>query len=224
MITFTTTAAIRPTILDQTYNSFNQNLLGVSMKECNLVINVDPVPSNNIGCKQKILDVAYKYFKNVHYRTPDTPNFPNALSWVWSNTSDKYVFHLEDDWLLLEPVDINNLITTIENNIIGVSLNWNILKDNKYRIRLSPCLINGEWAKLAAKSFSYDSCPEINLRKYWQPSGVPENEWKALMVNYPGYSDYKTAKRIVKDTGISWRKKRKLVKDRKNGFTTWKKK
>ena len=33
---FTTTAVIRPEIIDSTYKSFNENLLGINLKKCTL--------------------------------------------------------------------------------------------------------------------------------------------------------------------------------------------
>ena len=43
---FTTTAVARPKILNQTLSSFSENLKGINLKDCRLIINIDPLPPN----------------------------------------------------------------------------------------------------------------------------------------------------------------------------------
>jgi len=52
---FTTTAMVRPHILDRTLGSFSKNLQDVNLKECRLVINIDPLPPIKRTLKEKML-------------------------------------------------------------------------------------------------------------------------------------------------------------------------
>lgn len=223
MITFTTTATIRPELIDATYASFASNLTGVNLKSCELIINVDPMPSAKLINRHSVVEVAQKYFGKVTYNFPEIANFPNALKWVWSNVKTEYVFNLEDDWRLTTTVDVTNLIAILKKNTncMGISLNAYLFGSNPFRIRLSPGLFRGNWVKEASAYLAPNSCPEKQLR-----SKLPANLNKP-MLNYPEYKNPKLGKIIVADTGRSWREKRGLIKNSQNsnvGFTTWKKK
>jgi hypothetical protein len=221
MITFTTTATIRPELINQTYENFSKNLIGINLKECELVINVDPMPVDQLKDREKVIEVAKKYFGKVTYRFPEKPNFPDALRWCWSNTSTKYVFNLEYEWVLLSKVNIKDLISlhNKDKSAIGVSLNAYLFGLNPFRIRLSPCLLDGNWARQAAAHLSPAGCPERQLR-----NKIPKHLIRR-MLNYPAYSNPKLGKIIVRDTGRAWRESKKLIKNNggESGFTTWKK-
>lgn len=222
MITFTTTATIRPELIDATYASFAANLTGVNLKRCELIINVDPMPADQSFNRMAVVEVAQKYFGKVTHNFPQTPNFPNALKWVWSNTTTEYVFNLEDDWKLLRQVDLTYLIGMLNQNphAMGVSLNAYLFGVNSFRIRLSPGLFRGDWVRESAICLQSNSCPERQLR-----SRIP-NHLIRPMLNFPEYKNPKLGKIIVSDTGRSWREKRGLIKNNQKsdvGFTTWKK-
>jgi hypothetical protein len=223
MITFTTTATIRPELIEATYSNFAQNLKGVNLKQCELIINVDPMPTDRLFQKPKIIEIAQKYFGTVTYNFPETPNFPMALRWVWSNTKTQYVFNLEDDWRLSTNVEIPQLIQALELNphAIGVSLNAYLFSSNPNRIRLSPGLFRGDWVRDVAQHIQPSRCPEKQLR-----NNIP-NHLIRPMINFPDYKVAKLGKIIVFDTGREWRERRGLIKNNQNdnvGFTTWKKK
>lgn len=222
MITFTTTATIRPGLIDQTYSSFSKQILDVNLKTCELIINVDPMPVNNLSDRLKVIEVAKKYFGKVTPNFPEKPNFPNALKWVWQTTKTEYIFNLEDDWLLNTPIRISNLISILSKNqnAIGVSLNAYLFGKDPFRFRLSPCLIKGDWARQAATYLTSDKCPEQQIRH-----SLPVN-LRRPMLNFPEYSNPSHGKIIVQDTGRAWRSNLGLI--RNNGgtgnFTTWEKK
>jgi hypothetical protein len=223
MITFTTTATVRPELIEATYSNFSQNLKGINLKQCELIINVDPIPADSLFQKPKIIEIAQKYFGTVTYNFPETPNFPMALRWVWSNTKTQYVFNLEDDWRLSTRVEVPQLIQMLEQSpgAIGVSLNAYLFASNPYRIRLSPGLFRGDWVREAAQHIQPSRCPEKQLR-----TRIPVELVKP-MLNFPEYKVSKLGKIIVFDTGREWRERRGLIKNNQNdnvGFTTWKKK
>jgi hypothetical protein len=222
MITFTTTATIRPSLIEQTYLSFSKQILDIDFKSCELIINVDPMPINNLIDRNKVISVAEKYFGKVTYNFPNTPNFPNALKWVWQNTKTDYIFNLEDDWSLNSSIKISDLMTLLSKNpeAIGVSLNAYVFAKDPFRLRLSPCILKGDWARRAASYLSPDMCPEQQIRRQ-----LPADLMKP-MLNFPEYSISSPEKIIVRDTGRAWRNNLGLI--RNNGgtsnFTTWEKK
>lgn len=115
MIDITMTATRRPEILHKTLSSFGENLFHhIGMEEFRLVINVDPVgldiPSEDV------INVAKQYFTNVTYRTPTIPNFSHAWTWCWEQTSGEFVFHLEEDWELLRPINFIRMIRVMDQN------------------------------------------------------------------------------------------------------------
>ena len=90
---FCTTATFRPEIIDRTYKSFTDNLLGIDFKISTLYLNVDPIP---VGNTKEVIDVAKKYFGNVVYNIPEEPNFTKAIKWCWSQVKNEYFFNLEE--------------------------------------------------------------------------------------------------------------------------------
>jgi hypothetical protein len=219
-LSFTTTATVRPELLEQTYRSFCSNLTGVNFKDLQLFINVDPVPTSSEADRLKVVAVAQKYFGRVTPNFPAQGNFPAALHWAWTNVVGDWIFHLEDDWILTEKVDIRHLIEMLERSpkAIGVKLNAYVFGFNLDRICLSPGLIRGDWARQAAQHLRPIKCPEKQLR-----SSIPKSLVRP-MLNYPSYSSKKDGRIIVRDIGRLWRIKHKLAKDidKSKGFTTWK--
>lgn len=221
-LSFTTTATVRPEILDQTYRSFSSNLIGVDFKESHLFLNVDPIPVARLSDRQKMVEVAQKYFGRVTSNFPEQCNFPSALRWAWTSAVGDWIFNLEDDWVLTEKVNVRQLIGMLEKSprSIGVKLNAYVFGFNLGRICLSPSLIRGEWARQAAQHLRPIRCPEKQLR-----SSIPKPLIRP-MLNYPSYSSKKDGRIIVRDIGRVWRTKNMLVKDldKSKGFTTWKQK
>jgi len=112
MIDITITATQRADVLERTLASFKANLFrdaGVR-----IIINIDPV-GPDVKFK-KTLCIAQKYFPVQYIRTPDMPSFPKAFIWTWRQTNSEFVFHLEDDWELMRPVDLDAMIRIMKNN------------------------------------------------------------------------------------------------------------
>ncbi len=110
-IDITTSATIRPDLLDRTFTSFRENLLNDNHKY-RLIINIDPIGENN-RTPDDVLKVARKHFSNVVYRIPESPCFPAAVIWCWKQTESDLIFHLEDDWEMSCSIDLDQLLTTI---------------------------------------------------------------------------------------------------------------
>lgn len=97
-----------------------------------LIINVDPVGPGKSA--EEVLDVVSKYFPDYTSRCPESPNFPTAFKWAWSSIKPdtEYVFHLEDDWLLNERIDVDEMIALMERaDLGGLRLTWKPTKEYK---------------------------------------------------------------------------------------------
>ena len=104
---FTITAMQRPEILKQTLESFQ---FISKLKDHICCINVDSF-SNDLTKSNECIEIAEQYFGDVIHSYGEG-NFSKALKNVWLSAcmlQPKYVFHLEDDWLLLRPQSLINL-------------------------------------------------------------------------------------------------------------------
>jgi len=159
---FTTTAMARPEILNRTLSSFSKNLIGITLKNCRLFINIDPLPS---GIKRKeVIRVARKYFKEVNYNLPKVANFTAAVNWLWSNAETEYIFHLEDDWELVKKVSVPRLLAFFEKNENLLQL---ILRAYRYRYKtcaLSPSIIHKKMYSAVGGNLNIKVNPEAQLR------------------------------------------------------------
>lgn len=115
-IDITITATARPEILRRTLESFCSNLFRPHMDIINNVfINIDPVGT---GTQQATLTVCKEFFPGhkVTAHLPNTASFPKAFTWCWQqtlSTDSACVFHLEDDWELLEPLDLKEMFLVL---------------------------------------------------------------------------------------------------------------
>lgn len=117
---FTTTACVRPELLNQTYKSLNDALVDVDLKtEGILYINIDPVPESSDEAIEEELSVARDHFSEVHYRVGETGgNFAKAVMWAFLQPNKEYFFNIEDDWLFDGEICIQDAISQIESSKI----------------------------------------------------------------------------------------------------------
>ncbi len=217
-VVFTTTACVRPDILDETYRSFSSNMTDMDLKEYTLYINVDPMPQRTSHTQQDVVNVAEKYFGKVIANTPKEANFCRAIKWLWHQAQSKYVFHLEDDWSLLKPTLFSNILKRFVKyrGLYQVRLNKNPKKKSATRLYgLSPCVCRKDFYEAVAKNLNPKRNPERQLRdvKSWgiaQPS-------KHRVMPFPKNET------IVKDIGRDWRVKHGMSKEiNENKFIKWK--
>lgn len=108
-IDITMTATWRPEIIDRTLDSFFTNLFYNDKNDLRLIINVDPVGSDE--CKfGKVKNTVLKYFKDVKINRPNTANFSRAFYTIWNLATAPLVFNLEEDWELNTKIDLENMI------------------------------------------------------------------------------------------------------------------
>lgn len=210
---FVTTACIRPSILYQTYYSFTSFLKGVDFKTSTLYLNIDPVPDGN---PEDMIQVAKQFFGKVIPNTPSSPQFTKAVKWCWSQPKGNFFFYLQDDWLLIEDIDIQELIsklnTKLDNNklSIGVSLRWR-RRQHPFSVTLTPSLYLTGWGKKAAYYMKDSINPEIGCRKY-------------IPVNCSGFQfPHNPPNVVLMNIGRKWREERNIITNSSchKYFTGW---
>lgn len=240
LIDITMTAVRRPEILKRTLHSFFVNCFDKVIDQCRLIINVDPVgdkiPSYVLS------DVAGGYFRHYIIGMPMEPSFPRAFEWTWRQTTAPWVFHLEDDWELLEPVDIMGMIDTMKKHKDLASLrlpffsagpvsmrNWNLMfpwngeffecpQDLRRTAGFCghPALLRGAFVNLCTPLLDVTLNPEKQFH-----SGNPElllevDRWRYGVYGRPNCN------RMLSDIGAAWKVDNKFQKaGSKAFFTHW---
>lgn len=222
MIDFTTTAMDRPELIYKTYQSFSENL-NIDLKQHNLYINIDCVRNNEDY--KLVINVCKKFFKNIIYNVSTDPNFSRAINWCWSNANSDFIFHLEDDWILLEKVDVLKLINNFENNKNLNQVPLRAYNDDYGKYCLSPSIISKNLYKAVAGNLNEKLNPEVQLRGSKFGIKMPEltnskdyikND--GMIIVYPPDKN----KIIVKDIGKNWIKSTKFRKPNiKSDFVKW---
>jgi hypothetical protein len=109
-------ACKRINLIYKTITSMMENLLG--RVECDAILTVDPV-GHEQDTARKIIRLVETYMEVIMSRESLDAHFGAAMYHLWSmaaNYKDEYdyVFNLEDDWELLQKVDIFEMIKILE--------------------------------------------------------------------------------------------------------------
>jgi len=193
-IDITTTATLRPDVLEKTYASFWEHIFSQYDYDYRLIINVDPI-GDNVYSQEDVISVAESYFPDIVYNCPDNSSFPKAVKMVWGNSTSDYVFHLEDMWLALTHVNLDHMVHILDNysKIASVNLHKYVLSDgapepNFYRYHnkqdkrlflqirdplLSPGLYSGDFVRRIAKKMNNTDNPELQV---WGDKKVPNDK------------------------------------------------
>jgi len=222
----TTTAMIRPELLERTYESFSKGLKGLNFKESTLFLNVDPAPKGRDP--NTVVKVAKKFFGEVVVRIPNECNFCKAVQWCFKNARGKYFFHLEDDWILLESVDIQDVINTLDTQNRTarhrkyVSIALRAYRGWSENIALAPSVFYTKFANRVAPLFNTDLNPEEQLRDAFHV-GIKIVEHDEYSLRYP---HLKMKRKIVRDIGRKWQRVHGITGNTRTGrklrlFNRW---
>ena len=221
-IDFTTTATVRPEIVNETYKSFKKNLKGVDFAKSTLYINIDPVPEGQDP--KSIVKVAKKYFGKVVHNIPNTPSYSQAFNWIWSKATTDLIVNLEDDWYLDKPIHIKELIDIFKNK---PTLYMVVLRAYSYvypALVTSPAIVHKRLYKKVAGKLDPTINPENQLHTKGRVFGLDmpfkQNgiDPAKRIVAYPENLD----DIIVKDLGREWMEKQIFRRpDKKSKFVTW---
>ena len=213
-ITVTTTATLRPEILDKTYASFTKNIQNARLRNFKLVINVDPAPKSRVHEVAEVVAVANRYFDCVEVFTPSEANFTSAIKRLWGAVSTDFIFHIEDDWELIKPVNFFSLFSLFDDEYTQQVKLCGTVANRVSKLGLSPSITRATLFREAAKNMSDLLNPETQLHT------VTKHVNRKQIVIYP-------TKRIqvVRDIGRAWMKENNILRkgknDAKNKFTTW---
>jgi len=224
-IDITMTAVKRQGILKRTLESFCENMF-IERDRYRLIINID-----SIGEKVKpknVIKLCNRFFKmeQIVYNVSITPLFPQAVIWTWKQVEAPWVFHLEDDWILNMPVDINDMIEMMKtHNLTSLRLNKNKTRRSKVgikygytphpKISLNPTLFDGTFIKKMVPFMT----PEQNPEKQLRIGKVKEPRGKLLMGLRHGIYSKLSYRAMVTDIGRIWMQHSRYTKN--VGFKNW---
>jgi len=204
MISFCTTATVRPEIISRCYQSLHENFIGLDWQSVTLFINIDPIPTREF---EPMLTVAKKYFGKIVYNVPKEPNFTRAVEWCWKNADTDIICHLEDDWVLLKRVEYQQICKYFNKNKDLRQLVLNRGHRRYSKMCLSPSFIHKEFYKRFVGNLDYNINPEIQLSANWI---------KPRMIHVFG------KRNMVVDIGRKWLRRQKFKKpNAKVKFTKW---
>jgi len=159
VIDITMTATLRADLVEQTLESFTQNLFAGTRGQYRLIVNVDPTPLNASCSPMDVVCVVKSFSQTAHCRISKRPSFLKAMMWCWGQTQSELVLNLEDDWTLNRKVDIQAVLQHIRDH------------DEHYMVR-----------------FSKNTIPqtlETHAAKWRVVDGVLENDGEAYYSNNP---------------------------------------
>ncbi len=197
----------RPELLELTLDSFYQRLL-YQWPDVKVVANIDPFPCS-IENQSAFIDIYKRHFKSGVIRFSSSPSFARAVQWVWSNSTGRIIFHLEDDWICLQPIEryIVDLAFSVAG---GDALQLLLPKVSSSRLKnlagfsLNPMFIHGAWARRASMQLRHDIDPEKQIRH----SLILQSNLLCKTSIYP----VRHYGPIVYDTGSHWKRSLKIRK------------
>lgn len=206
ILEITTTATLRPELLEITLRSF-YNRLFFKFERTRLFINIDPIGGSQ-NCYESMLHISKQYCDEVIENTPETASFSKSAQWAWSQVSEPFFLHLEDDWLLKKNIDPNIILNGFskEKKLASIRLNREQNSDsiNHHEISLNPNFIRTSYIKKALAKYNNRLDPEKQF--YIDPLLSDLSNWTHILYGEPGESAY------VKDIGRRWRKAHGLGK------------
>jgi len=238
-VDITMTAVLRPSLLSETLQTILKHVCKDQIDRFRLIINVDPI-GEDID-PTRIIKIAQKNFSDVIYNIADTPSFPHAVKWVWSQATAPFIFHWEDDVDILHPIDIDDMIGILKRHTDISSLRlykaatpnrksfrtfacmWDynkqgffVARDWRKQFGLNPILIKREFVKEAVTRMVDHTNPEKQFResqKYMRPL---IKKWK-----YALYTRLGSPRMIDGRKGQRWKNAMKLDKPKGQTFLKW---
>jgi len=249
----TTTATLRPDILQRTYQSFTDKLLKPGIAKYHCVLHIDRIGMDVIPTE--VLAVARSFFDDVTWRISDNPNFGLAQKWTWSHSRSEFLFNLEDDWQLIRDVDLSEMLSIMQRNPTLAHLRLSTFptktlpegsrKGSGLCLRQWNAYIpwNGEFFEVPQRlncKLGYSNCPSLvrgefarNVAIYFRDDYSPEKTLKGRFRElrkelsrwrFGAYQEPHTkSSGSIRDIGRKWREENDFFKHRGFGFKTWQK-
>jgi len=237
-IDITMTAVLRPLLLSETLISIKEKICQGEESRYRLIINIDPIGAD--VDPMRVVKTAKKNFSDVIYNIPDKPSFPNAVRWVWEQTTAPYIFHIEDDWKINKQIDIDDMInilkshkklsslrlykykTPAQNTFFTFACKWNYHKEGFYlasdwkkQFGLNPILIKKEFIDQVLPKMVSDTNPEKQFRYSRECMRPIIKKWEYGIYSKPGEEI------AVIDIGRKWINQTNFCKPKTGTFLTW---
>jgi hypothetical protein len=233
----TLVAGRRPALLERTLASFRERLFA-NFPVAGFYANIDPVfgdADDHAACRAAILSV----FPAAVIFEPDRPGFGRAVKTLWAATRSEVIFHLEDDWVLNEPLlpeDVFPLLTGATRALAPVSKELGYRATETFNVRrpkkrvlgipvgrdeinvfgTSPRFLDGDFARACAALMDPDLDPEKQMRPPLNP------RLRAYMQQFRcRFLPAGAQAELITDIGREWRDARGIDKVVEGGVSTW---
>ncbi|AJE47301.1 glycosyltransferase family 2 protein [Celeribacter indicus] len=231
-------ACRRPDLLRVTLASFRDNLLRQAPLR-QAYVNIDPFMGD--ACQEaEAVEIVRDHFPEAVIFTPERPGFCEAVKRVWSHTTAPAVLHLEDDWVLEEPVDPCMLLARLDERTRAVSFlsqehgsrGMRAFSEARTRRRIlgvpyrrcletrfntSPGLFDGAFLRRAAEMLD----PELDPEKQMRRSGGNRGLYDMCQSFRCAFHKAGDGSPIVRDIGRDWRDRRGIKKVLSGGRSQW---
>lgn len=107
-------------MLSRTLESFDEKLFRLN-EISHVRVNIDPI-FGDVDDEAKAVEIVRSYFPHAEVRVPDRANFCSAVKWLWSDVPDGLVFHLEDDWICHEMINVAMVMDWMRSDVGSVPL------------------------------------------------------------------------------------------------------
>jgi len=239
-------ATKRTDVLYKTVSSMMEKLLWRSA--CSAAINIDPI-GREFDVPEKIIKIVELFIPVIFSRIAHEAHFGTAFYALWNMAADRhedydYVFYLEDDWQLLQDIDIRDMVKILEAEEDLALLRLPQFKSTEVEMK--------NWDKFFPWNGRYFECPDgirqsvgfcghpslikmeyvNNCAPHILPEVNPEKQfhggnerlldevmkWRYGVYGKPNHPSY------IKDLGREWMVKNKFKKaGSKAFFTEWEK-
>lgn len=230
-------AARRPNLLRTTLQSFDEHLFNRCEVD-QVRVNLDPIFGSK-GDETKTISLIREFFPSAEINTPCKPNFTKAVQWIWSGINDGPFLHLEDDWICLHDIPIEEIFSTLNNSakmILLLSETHGERGKQRVSVRVkkhkilgltykrtpiptfgtSPSIIDGAFARVAATLFDLKLDPEKQMRDNRNQELI-----KFLSQHQCLFQSSPVGSPLIEDLGRAWHKEQNVEKIVEEGVSKW---
>lgn len=243
----TTTATLRPELLQKTFESFTDNLFKENIKKAHLILNIDfagikeyEEVTNKLQSIYKILDSFDFGSYTIRYGNP--PHFPTAFMWVMNQIKYPLFFNLEEDWELLYEVDFPKMVNLFDKYPDLAHLRLSFFPSEKETLKNWNRFLdwNGEFFEVSCNlkgTIGFAGHPSLNSSNFMKqclphmnPLSNPEKQIKHTnpaikqIINEYRFGSFQeqSKSRSINDIGRSWMVNNNFrKKGNKAFFTNW---
>lgn len=221
-------AGRRPDLLKATLESFQARVF-CNFEITSVHVNIDPIFGDQDALRE-CEALVYDNFPQARIHTPVQPSFGAAVRRLWLAFEDELAFHLEDDWVVEEPIFPSDILEKLGDKVAAVAPvsrehHWNrrsrylIFKERirlggvkvwtkrSYGMGTSPKFILGEVARRFAELMD----PRLDPEKQMDPQ-INRPLFEEIQTNRCVYLRGKHGPFLIRDIGRQWREEQGIHK------------